>query len=96
MLQDNPLIIICYLLIINLLAFLLFGIDKRRASKHRYRISEAALFSVALLGGSIGAWAGMYAFRHKTAHWYFVVGIPLILLAQVVWGSKQNVHLGVM
>lgn len=83
MLQDNPLIIICYLLIINLLAFALFGIDKRRASKHRYRISEAALFSVALLGGSIGAWAGMYVFRHKTAHWYFVVGIPLILVAQV-------------
>ena len=83
MLQDNPLIIICYLLIINLLVFALFGIDKRRASKHRYRISEAALFSVALLGGSIGAWAGMYVFRHKTAHWYFVVGIPLILVAQV-------------
>lgn len=84
MLQDNFLIIICYLLIVNLLSFSLFGIDKRRACRHKYRISEATLFSVALLGGSIGAWAGMYAFRHKTAHWYFVIGIPLILVVQIV------------
>ena len=88
MLENRYYVLIVYLLIINLLAFALYGIDKRRASKHRYRISEAALFSVALLGGSIGAWAGIYFFRHKTAHWYFVVGILLILVAQVavvVW-----------
>ena len=83
MLENRYYVLIVYLLIINLLAFALYGIDKRRASKHCYRISEAALFSVALLGGSIGAWAGIYFFRHKTAHWYFVVGIPLILAAQV-------------
>lgn len=75
-------IIICYLLFINLTAFILMGADKRRARMHRWRIPEKTLFLAALLGGSPGAIAGMYTFRHKTRHWYFVVGMPLILLLQ--------------
>lgn len=75
-------IIICYLLFINLTAFALMGTDKRRARMHRWRIPEKTLFLAALLGGSPGAIAGMYTFRHKTRHWYFVVGMPLILLLQ--------------
>ena len=58
------------------------GIDKRKARKHAWRIPEKALFLCSLAGGSIGTWAGMYVFHHKTKHWYFVVGMPLILAVQ--------------
>ena len=73
-----------YLVIINLAAFLLMAMDKSRARKHRWRIPEKTLFLLAILGGSIGAIAGMYTFRHKTRHWYFVIGMPAILILQVV------------
>lgn len=76
--------IMIYLLVINAIGFLLMGEDKRRAKKHLWRISEKTLFLCSILGGSIGTWAGMYAFRHKTRHWYFVVGMPLILVVQIV------------
>ena len=78
-----------YLVLVNLVAFALMGIDKRRAKREGMRrIPEKTLFLSALLGGSIGAIAGMRTFRHKTRHWYFVWGMPLILIAQialVVW-----------
>lgn len=74
---------IIYLLILNVVGFFLMGMDKRRAVKHQWRIPEKSLFLCSLLGGSIGTWAGMYAFRHKTKHWYFVVGMPLILFLQI-------------
>ena len=73
-----------YLVCINLAAFALMGLDKRRARNRQWRIPEKMLFLAALLGGSAGAWAGMYVFRHKTRHWYFVVGMPVILLAQLL------------
>lgn len=72
-----------YLAAINLAAFGLMAADKRRARKHRWRIPEYTLFAAALLGGSVGALAGMYLCRHKTRHWYFVVGMPLILAVQI-------------
>lgn len=72
-----------YLAAINLAAFGLMAADKRRAQKHRWRIPEHMLFAAALLGGSIGAIAGMYLCRHKTRHWYFVLGMPLILACQL-------------
>ncbi len=71
-----------YLLIINLAGFILMGIDKARAKRHAWRIPEKTLFLTSILGGSIGTWAGMYLFHHKTKHWYFVVGMPLILVIQ--------------
>ncbi len=71
-----------YLGFINLLGFFLMGYDKHQAKKGGFRVSEATLFATALLGGSIGSILGMYLFRHKTRHWYFVVGMPLILLLQ--------------
>ena len=74
---------VIYLIVINILGFLVMGIDKNKAQKGRWRIPEKTLFLFSLLGGSIGTWAGMYAFRHKTKHWYFVVGMPAILVAQV-------------
>ena len=82
-----------YLVAVNLIAFTVYGADKRRAKKDKRRVPEKTLFLLALIGGSVGAWAGMYTFRHKTRHWYFVWGIPTILVAQValaVWLTVQN------
>ena len=73
-----------YLLVINLEGFALMGIDKSRARRGRRRIAEATLFIVAALGGSLGVLCGMYAFRHKTLHTSFTVGIPLLLFFQAV------------
>lgn len=75
-------IFILYLVLINVIAFLLMGIDKRRAVRHRWRIPEKTLFLSALLLGSIGANLGMQVFRHKTKHKSFVLGMPLILIIQ--------------
>lgn len=72
-----------YLLVLNIIGFLIMGIDKRRAKKRMWRIPEKTFFIVSLLGGSIGTWVGMYTFRHKTKHWYFVIGMPLILALQI-------------
>ncbi len=77
-------ILILYLILINLAAWGLMGADKYRARKHAWRIPERTLFAVALLGGSLGAILGMYLWHHKTKHWYFVIGMPLILVAQIL------------
>ena len=77
-----------WLAVINLLTFIVYGADKRRARKGKWRVPEKTLFLLPLLGGSIGALLGMRVFHHKTKHWYFVWGIPAILLAQIalaVW-----------
>ena len=73
-----------YLLLINLVTLVVYGVDKRRAKKGQWRISEKTLFLLPLAGGSVGAIAGMYLFRHKTKHWYFRIGLPVILAAQLV------------
>lgn len=76
-------ILAAYLIIMNIIGFALMGIDKYKAKKRAFRIPEATLFIVALIGGSIGSILGMYAFRHKTKHWYFVYGMPFILIVQL-------------
>ncbi len=76
-------IIIGYFVIMNMAGLFVMFSDKKRAEKHRWRIPEKTLFLVSILGGSIGTWAGMYLFRHKTKHWYFVIGMPAILIIQV-------------
>lgn len=73
-----------YLLIMNVVGLAVMGIDKSKAKRHAWRMPESSLFFISLLGGSIGTWAGMYLFRHKTKHWYFVVGMPVIFILQVV------------
>ena len=73
-----------YLIAVNLIGFALMGIDKYKAKKRAFRIPEATLFIVAIIGGSIGSIIGMYAFRHKTRHWYFVYGMPAILVLQIL------------
>ena len=72
-----------YLLILNILGFAFMGIDKRRAIRSAFRIPEATLFAIAILGGSIGSILGMHLFRHKTKHWYFLFGMPIILILQI-------------
>lgn len=76
--------LIIYLAAANIIGFAMMGIDKDRAKNKAWRISEKALFSCSILGGGIGTWLGMYVFRHKTRHWYFVVGMPLILAVQIL------------
>ena len=75
--------IICYLLAINIATFLLYGIDKYKAKKGKWRISEATLLTMAAIGGSLGAWAGMRLWHHKTMHKKFKYGIPLIIIMQI-------------
>lgn len=72
-----------YLLAINALSFILFGLDKYKAKKGKWRISEATLLMIAVIGGSIGAWAGMRLWHHKTMHKKFKYGIPIIIILQV-------------
>lgn len=73
-----------WLAVCNLIAFFLCGFDKRRAKQPgKRRVPEKTLFLWAAVGGSAGLWLGMRTFRHKTRHWYFVWGVPAILLLQV-------------
>ena len=74
---------IAYLILVNAAAFALMFADKQKAIRGQWRIPEKVLLGVALLGGSIGAIAGMYTFRHKTRHTKFKYGLPLILLVQL-------------
>ena len=86
-------VLLGYLAAINVVAFAVYGADKRRAKKDKRRVPEKTLFLLALIGGSVGALAGMYTFRHKTRHWYFVWGIPAILAVQIalaVWLTAQK------
>ena len=76
-------IILGYLLAVNITSFLLYGIDKYKAKKGRWRISEATLLLMAVIGGSIGAWVGMRIWHHKTMHKKFKYGIPIIIIMQV-------------
>jgi uncharacterized membrane protein YsdA (DUF1294 family) len=81
--RNLQVIIAVYILIVNIAGFSLMGIDKAKAKSHAWRIPEKTLFIASLIGGSVGTWAGMYFFHHKTKHWYFVIGMPLILAVQV-------------
>ena len=80
---------------VNVVTFALYGIDKHRAKKGRWRIPERTLLLLPLLGGSVGALLGMRVFHHKTKHWYFVVGMPLILVCQAAL-AIYLVHLYVL
>ncbi|MDO4555076.1 MAG: DUF1294 domain-containing protein [Lachnospiraceae bacterium] len=73
-----------YLIIVNLIAFFAYGLDKYKAKKQLWRIPEATLILLAIIGGSPGAWIGMYVWHHKTKHLKFKLGIPVILLIQLI------------
>ena len=74
-----------YLFAINIVSFFLYGIDKYKAKKNKWRISEATLLMIAVIGGSIGAWVGMRLWHHKTMHKKFKYGIPVIIIFQVAF-----------
>ena len=76
-------ILIIYLIVANVVTFFVYGVDKWKAKRSKWRIREAALLLLAALGGSIGAWLGMKVWRHKTMHKKFKYGIPLIIILQV-------------
>ena len=78
--------VILYLVIINIATFFTFGLDKWKARRAKWRIREAALLTLAVLGGSVGAWLGMNVWRHKTKHAKFKYGIPIILILQIAIG----------
>lgn len=76
--------IVCYVSLVNVIGFFLMGLDKWKAKNRQWRVSERTLFGIAIVGGSLGCWLGMYTFHHKTKHWYFVVGMPLIFVVQAL------------
>ena len=71
-----------YIALINILTFFVYGIDKLKAKKSKWRVPESTLMGMAIIGGSIGAWLGMKVWHHKTLHKKFKYGVPLILVAQ--------------
>ena len=86
-------LILIYLFAINIFTFFMYGIDKWKAKRSKWRISEASLLLLAVLGGSIGAWLGMRVWHHKTMHKKFQLGIPLIIVAQIaliIWIISKN------
>lgn len=76
-------LILIYLVAVNVVTFFLYGIDKWKAKRSKWRIPEATLLGMAVIGGSIGAWLGMRVWRHKTMHKKFQFGIPVIILLQI-------------
>ena len=84
--------IAAYLICINLAGLASMWLDKRKAIRHQWRIPEATLFFIALLGGGLGSIVGMQLFRHKTRHWYFRFGFPLLLIVQLaglLWLARR-------
>ena len=76
-------LLLAYLALVNLLTFVLYGVDKRKAQKGAWRVPEKTLLLLPLLGGSVGGILGMQTFRHKTKHWYFKFGLPAMLVLQL-------------
>ena len=76
-------LVLYYIVIINILTFIVYGIDKLKAKKGKWRIPESTLLLLAIIGGSIGAWFGMKVWHHKTMHKKFKYGIPLIIILQL-------------
>ena len=77
-------IVLIYLAVINVVTFFMYGVDKWKARKSKWRIREAALLGLAVLGGSIGAWLGMKTWHHKTQHKKFRYGVPAIIIVQLI------------
>ena len=86
---------IYYLFVINVITFAAFGLDKRKAKKRKFRIRESVLLGLALIGGSLGAMAGMFLFHHKTRKPAFRIGIPVLFLLQgVIWILIAGMEMG--
>ena len=77
-------LIILYAVAVNVASLIMMGVDKRKAIKRAWRIPESTLFVLAIIGGSVGSIIGMHLFHHKTRHWYFLYGMPVILALQIM------------
>ena len=89
-------ILVIYLTIVNILALILYGVDKRKAEKNKFRISEATLITIAVIGGSLGAFLGMKVFHHKTKKKKFTITVPLfavLLIICSIYLLYQNYHI---
>ena len=75
--------VLIYIAVINIIAFFAMGIDKERAQKRHWRIPEKTLFTMAIIGGGFGTWLGMYMYRHKTKHDYFVKIVSVVMIIQI-------------
>lgn len=86
---DSLFVAVLYLVLINLISLMIFGMDKKKAEKGLFRFSERFLLALAFFGGALGIWTGMHLYRHKTKKAKFYIGIPLVLLLQslvaVLW-----------
>ncbi len=76
-------VVLIYLVVINAIAFVMYGLDKKKAKLSQWRIPEATLLGLAAVGGSVGAWLAMKVWHHKTLHPQFKYGVPLMLVAQI-------------
>lgn len=76
--------ILIYFVVINVVGFFAMGLDKAKAKADAWRIPEKTLLGIAFLGGGLGVWLGMETFRHKTKHWYFKYGVPVIFVVEVI------------
>lgn len=81
--MDDIIALLIYLLGVNIITFILMGVDKRKAKRKAWRIPERTFWSLALIGGALGSMLGMSQFRHKTKHRSFVIGMPLLLLLNI-------------
>ena len=79
-------ILLIYLFFVNVVAFAMYGIDKRKAVKDQWRIPEKTLLIIALIGGAVGAFVGMQVFHHKTKHWKFILGVPACMILHIALG----------
>ena len=91
-------VILYYLIAMNAAGFLFMGLDKWKAKKRAWRIPEATLLLIAALGGALGSLIGMHLFHHKTRHWYFLYGIPVMLLLHIllflfIWKGPLQISL---
>lgn len=86
-------IVLAYLVIVNVVGFVLMFVDKKRAQNNQWRIKEATLFLTAAIGGSIGSMLGMKVFRHKTKHLSFMIGMPAIFIVQMALAVGYFVYL---
>jgi uncharacterized membrane protein YsdA (DUF1294 family) len=82
--MGGNMVVLAAYFIMNIVGIFIMGVDKKRAKKHEYRISERTLWFVSILGGAVGTTIGMQLFRHKTKHLSFKIGFPLLAVGEII------------
>ena len=81
---ENLKIVFVFIAVMSIIGFFAMGIDKIKAKRKMWRTPEKVLFAIAILGGGLGVWLGMKVFRHKTKHWYFKYGVPIVAVLEII------------